>query len=263
METFSTSTGPVAYDSRGTGRPIVMLASGGHDHHDYDELRALLPDRFATFAVDWPGHGESPAGSAPATELQLTRVVEELLNSLTPAGAVLVGNSIGGNVAARLAIQRPELVKGLVIIDGGGFEGAQLSGRLFIGLMSGPGFIRRIYPLFSRAYMRARTAAGHRARASAIATTCANPGLHAVTAMWHSFALPNHDLRADAGRITAPTLFIWGRHDRVLPLRAGKSAQKFIPGSRLVVIDSGHIPYTTDPATVAAELTPFADAAFA
>ncbi len=193
---MSTSTGTVAYDSHGSGDPIVLLPSGGHDHHDYDEVRKLLPDGLRSISIDWPGHGRSPAGTAPSTELRLAQIVEELLGSLTPGGAVLVGNSVGGNVAARLAIRRPELVKGLMIIDGGGFEGSKLSGRVFCVLMSRPGFVRRIYPLFSRAYMRPRTAADRRARASAIATTRTARGLKAVTEIWHSFSLPEHDLRA-------------------------------------------------------------------
>jgi pimeloyl-ACP methyl ester carboxylesterase len=259
---MSTSAGSIAYDSRGSGDPIVLLPSGGHDHHDYDEIRELLPGRFRSISIDWPGHGPSPAGTAPTTELRLTQIVEELLDSLTPAGAVLAGNSVGGNVAARLAIRRPDLVKGLMIIDGGGFEGSSLSGRVFCALMSRRGFARRIYPLFSRAYMRPRTAADRRARAGAIATARTTPGLAAVTQIWHSFSFPEHDLRAQAGRITAPAVVIWGRHDPVLPLRAGETAQELIPGSRLVVIESGHLPHTTNPAAVAAELTPLANSAF-
>jgi pimeloyl-ACP methyl ester carboxylesterase len=263
MHTFSTSTGPVAYDSRGTGHPIVLLPSGGHDRHDYDELRGLLPDRFTSIAVDWPGHGQSPAATAPVTELALARAVEELLESLAPAGAVVVGNSVGGNVAARLAIRRPELVKGLVIIDGGGFEGPQPLGRLFVALMSRPGFVRRIYPSFSWVYMRSRTDADRRARDSAIAVTRTDSGAQALSEIWHSFASPEHDLRSDAGRIAVPTLLIWGRRDPVISRRAGKTAQRLIPGSKLVVIDSGHQPHTTDPAAVAAALIPLADSAFA
>jgi pimeloyl-ACP methyl ester carboxylesterase len=259
---MSTSAGSVAYDSRGSGDPIVLLPSGGHDYHDYDEIRELIPGRFRSIGIDWPGHGRSPAGTAPPTELRLAQIVEEVLDSLTPGGAVLVGNSVGGNVAARLAIRRPDLVKGLVIIDGGGFEGSILSGRVFCALMSRPGFARRIYPLFSRAYMRPRTAADRRAQASAIATTRTTPGLTAVTEIWHSFSFPEHDLRAQARRITAPTVLIWGRHDPVLSLRAGETAQELIPGSRLVVIESGHLPHTTNPAAVAAELIPLADSAF-
>ncbi|GIH19216.1 alpha/beta fold hydrolase [Rugosimonospora africana] len=262
MTTVSTSGGTVAYDCLGSGDPIVLLPSGGHDQHDYDEIRRLLPDGYRSIGVDWPGHGRSPAGTAASTELRLAQIVEELLESLTPDGAVLAGNSVGGNVAARLAIRRPDLVKGLMIIDGGGFEGSRLPGRVFCALMSHPWFVRRIYPLFSRAYTRPRTAADHRARADAIAITRTTPGLAAVTDIWRSFNLPEHDLRAQAGKITAPTVLIWGRHDPVLPLGAAETARDLIPGSRLVVIDSGHLPHTTSPAAVAAELTSLANSAF-
>ena len=74
----------------------------------------------------------------------LARIVEELLESLAPGGAVLAGDSVGGNVAARLAIRRPDLVKGLMITDGGGFESSRASGRVFCALMSRPWFVRLI-----------------------------------------------------------------------------------------------------------------------
>ena len=262
MTILSTTAGTVAYDSRGSGAPVVLLPSGGHDRHDYDEIRELLPDELRTIAVDWPGHDQSPAGTASCTERQLTRIVEELLGSLTPGGAVLAGNSVGGNVATRLAISRPDLVKGLMIIDGGGFEGPGLPGRVFCALMSRRWFAHLIYPLFSRAYMRPRTAADQRARAAAIAITRQAQGVRAVTEIWHSFSLPEHDLRDQAGKITAPTVLVWGRHAPVLPLRAAETARELIPGSRLVVIDSGHLPHTTSPAAVAAELTSLANTAF-
>jgi pimeloyl-ACP methyl ester carboxylesterase len=262
MTTLSTTAGAVAYDSRGSGDPIVLLPSGGHQHDDYDEIRRLLPGGFRSIGVDWPGHGVSPAGTAPSTELRLTQIVEDLLDSLTPAGAVLVGNSVGGNVAARLAIRRPDLVRGLMIIDGGGFEESRLPARVFCALMSRPWFVRGIYPLFSRAYTRPRTAADRRARASAIAITRTAPGVTAVTEIWRSFNRPEHDLRTQAGKITAPTVLIWGRYDPVLPLRVAETARDLIPGSSLVVIDSGHLPHTTSPAAVAAELASLANSAF-
>jgi pimeloyl-ACP methyl ester carboxylesterase len=262
MTTLSTSAGTVAYDSRGNGDPIVLLPGGGHDQHDYDEVRNLLPDGLRSIGVDWPGHGRSPAGSAASTELRLAQITEELLESLAPGGAVLAGNSVGGNVAARLAIRRPDLVKGLMIIDGGGFEGPLGSGRVFCALMSRPWFVRRIYPLFSRVYTRPRTAADNRARASAIAITRTDPGVTAITQIWRSFTLPDHDLRAQARKITVPTVLVWGRHDPVLPLRVAKTARDLIPGARLVVIDSGHLPHTTSPAAVAGELATLANSAF-
>jgi len=262
MTTLSTSAGTVAYDSRGSGEPVVLLPSGGHDRHDYDEVRELLPDGLRSIGVDWPGHGQSPADPAAPTELQLAQIVEELLESLAPGGAVLAGNSVGGNVAVRLAIRRPDLVKGLMIIDGGGFESLSTFGRVFCALMSHPWFIRCIYPLFSHQYVRPRTAADRRARASAIAITRTAAGVTAVAGIWRSFNRPEHDLRSQAGKITACTLLVWGRHDPNLPLRVAETARDLIPGSRLVVIDSGHLPHTTSPAIVASQLIALANTVF-
>jgi pimeloyl-ACP methyl ester carboxylesterase len=110
--------------------------------------------------------------------------------------------------------------------------------------------------------MRPRTAADRRARASAIAITRTAAGVTAVAGIWRSFSRPDHDLRSQAGKITAPTVLVWGRHDPNLPLRVAETARDLIPGSRLVVIDSGHLPHTTSPAAVAAELASLASTAF-
>jgi pimeloyl-ACP methyl ester carboxylesterase len=262
MTQLQTPTGPVVYDERGEGHPLVLFPSGAHDRHDYDDLRALLPARFRSISMDWPGHGESPAPETPASVTQFADVAEQLVGELAPAGAVLVGNSVGGFAATRLAIRRPELVKGLVIVDGGGFAGRPPQVRAFCALMGQPWFLRRIYPSFSTYYMRPRTDSDRRARDTGIATTRRDPGLKAVSELWRSFDTPAHDLRAQAPSITAPTLLIWGRRDPVIPLRIGKRIAKTIPGSRLVVLDSGHVPHTSDPRGFAAELIPFADAAF-
>jgi pimeloyl-ACP methyl ester carboxylesterase len=52
-------------------------------------------------------------------------------------------------------------------------------------------------------------------------------------------------------------LLIWGRRDPVIPRRFGRRAQRLIPGSRLVELDTGHVPHTSDPEGVAAELVAF------
>jgi pimeloyl-ACP methyl ester carboxylesterase len=264
MQTLETSSGPIAYDARGDddGQPIVLLPSGAHDHRDYDELRLRLPARFRSVSVDWPGHGSSPLGSGAATAMRFADVAEQLVATIAPRGAIVVGNSVGGFAAARLAIRRPELVTGLVLIDSGGFLGRSPQLRSFCALMAEPWFLRRIYPRFSARYMRARTDADRRARDAGVATTRSDPGLRAVSELWRSFASPEHDLRRDAVTIAAPTLVIWGRHDPVIPLKTGRWLERSIPDAQLLIVDSGHVPHTTDPAGVAAALVPFADRAF-
>jgi pimeloyl-ACP methyl ester carboxylesterase len=263
---LETSLGTAAYDVRGgadagSDRTVVMLPAGAHSRRDFDELRALLPARLRTIAIDWPGHGDSPGLEGEASAMRFADLAEQVVAELAPRGAIVLGNSVGGFAAARLAIRRPELVRGLIVVDGGGFDGSPPQTRLFCALMARPWFLRRIYPAFSKLYMRPRTDADRRARATAIATTREDPGLAAVCGLWRSFSTPPHDLRADAAAIAAPTLLVWGRRDQVIPLRVGRRAAELVPGARLAVLDSGHVPHTSDPEGFAAELVPFADAA--
>jgi pimeloyl-ACP methyl ester carboxylesterase len=260
MPMIATTAGSVAYDERGSGHTIVLLPSGGHRRRDYDELRALLAPDLRTIAIDWPAHGESPAGEGQMSAMRLADVAEQVISDLAPEGAIVLGNSVGGFAAARLAVRRPELVAGLIIVDGGGFSGCPAHERAFCALMSRPRLLRAIYPLFARAYMRARTDADRRALSDAIETTRRDPGLGAVAEIWGSFPSPEHDLRADAGLIAAPTLVLWGRRDLVIPARIGRRIAGMITGARFVQLDTGHVPYTSDPQGVAAELLAFARA---
>ncbi len=262
VPTLETNAGTVAYDERGEGPPLILLSSGAHDRHDFDELRELLPG-LRTIALDWPGHGASPAPPERTSAMAFAAVAEELVAQLAPQGAVVLGNSVGGFAAGRLAIRRPELVAGLVLVDSGGFAPRTPVVHAFCALMSRPWFLRRIYPTFARRYMRPRTAADRRVLTAAVATTRADPGLRAVCGLWGSFASPEHDLRRQAGSIAAPTLVVWGRHDPVIPLRVGKRLAASIPGAELVTLDTGHVPSTGDPAGMAAALAPFAERAFA
>lgn len=262
MALLETAGGPIAYDERGEGDPVVLLSSGAHDRHDWDGLRALLPPRFRSIAPDWPGHGESPLGNGPATAMCFADVTEELVERLAPEGAVLVGNSVGGFAAARLAIRRPELVRGLILVDSGGFLGRPPQVRAFCALMAKPRFLRAIYPWFANRYMRPQSDEDRRVRDLSIATTREDPGLRAVSELWGSFASAEHDLRAEAPSISAPTLILWGKRDPVIPLKVGRRLAETIPGAELSVFDTGHAPAVSDPRGFAARFVPFAEAAF-
>lgn len=262
MALLETRSGPIAYDERGEGQPIVMLSSGSHDRHDFDDLRDLLPSRFRSIAPDWPAHGESPPGQGPASAMRFADVAEELVEQLAPSGALVVGNSVGGFAAARLAIRRPELVRGLVLIDSGGFLGRPPQVRAFCALMGWPRFLRAIYPWFANRYMRPCCDADARVRDVGIATTRGDPGLRAVSELWRSFASPEHDLRAEAPSISAPTLVVWGKRDPVIPLKVGRRVASAIPGAELALFDTGHAPQVSDAEGFSARLVPFADAVF-
>ena len=183
--------------------------------------------------------------------------VEDVVDALDLAPVAVVGNSVGGFAAARLAIRQPQVVSALVLVDSGGFDGPTLRSRAFCAAMSRPWFLRAIYPWFAARYLHARDGAAVRIRDAAVAAARRPGTTEILNGLWRSFSGPEHDLRADAGGISAPTLLVWGVHDPVVPPRLGRRAAAIIPGARLIVLDAGHVPFADRPEAFLAAVLPF------
>jgi len=259
MPTVPTRAGRLAFDELGAGPGLLLLPAGAHDRHDWDGVRPALAERFRTIALDWPGHGDSPMPPAPwrASAATFADAVEDVVDALDLAPVALVGNSVGGFAAARLAIRRPQAVSALVLVDSGGFAGPTLRSRAFCAAMGRPWFLRAIYPWFAARYLHARDGAALRIRDAAV-DAARRPGTTEIlNGLWRSFSGPEHDLRAGAGGISAPTLLVWGVHDPVVPPRLGRRAAATIPGARLIVLDAGHVPFADRPEAFLAAVLPF------
>ncbi len=123
MTSIRTRAGRAAYRELGSGPTVLLLHATLHDGHDFDPIIDTLARRYRTVAVDWPGHGDSdPVDAAlqPGAPL-FADVLEDVVDGLGVSRAVLIGNSVGGFAAARLAINRPALVAGLILVNSGGF----------------------------------------------------------------------------------------------------------------------------------------------
>lgn len=259
MATVQTRAGGVAYIESGSGPTVLLLHASLHDCHDFDPIVGTLARRYHTIAVDWPGHGDSdPVDAAiePSAPL-FADVLEDVVDGLSLSRAVLIGNSVGGFAAARLAINRPESVAGLVLVNSGGFVPSNFITRSMCALLGRPAVFRRIAAPFVRGYMQARTDNDREIAARAIAAAKTAEGLRVATGLWRSFATPGHDLRDRAGALSAPTLLVWGKKDIVLPLHAGRATHASIPGSRLETLDTGHVAFSSDPGGFLAVAEPF------
>jgi pimeloyl-ACP methyl ester carboxylesterase len=259
MPTIQTRAGRVAYNEAGGGPTVLLLHATLHDRHDFDPIVEALARRYRTIAVDWPGHGDSDPVDAtvePGAPL-FADVLEDVVDGLGLSRAVLIGNSVGGFAAARLAISRPECVAGLVLVNSGGFVPLNAQARTFCQVLGTPAVFRRAAPLFIRGYMKARTDSDRQIieRASAVAKTA--EGVRIGTGLWRSFATPAHDLRSRAAELSVPTLIVWGKKDIAIPLRAGQATHNVIRGSRLEILDTGHVVFSSDPDRFLAFAEPF------
>jgi pimeloyl-ACP methyl ester carboxylesterase len=258
MTYVQTRAGRVAYRELGSGPTVLLLHANLHDRHDFDPIVEALARRYRTIAVDWPGHGESDAvtGTEPSAPL-FADVLEDVVDGLGLSRVALVGNSVGGFAAARLAITRPESVAGLVLVNTGGFVPLNPLSRTFCRVMGTPAVFRATAPLFVRGYMKARTDSDRQIVERAIARARTADGVRTGTALWRSFATPEHDLRGRAAGLSAPTLIVWGKCDIAIPLSAGRVAHDAIRDSRLELLDTGHVAFSSDPAGFLAVAEPF------
>src|SRR4029450_9855260 len=98
MPMIRTSQGPIAYERRGDGPPVVLLHGNAHDRHDFDAVLPALAREFTVFG------GESPARAAPhlSSACGLADLLPEVVERLGVAPAIFIGNSVGGFSAARL-----------------------------------------------------------------------------------------------------------------------------------------------------------------
>ncbi len=259
MTFVETRAGRVAYSELGSGPPVVLLHANLHDHHDFDPIVATLARQYRTIAVDWPGHGQSDAVDAaiePSAEL-FADVLEDVVDALEIPRAVFIGNSVGGFAAARLAIQHPERVAGLILVNAGGFVSLNPFSRLFCRVIGTPRLFRWSAPLFVRGYMKSTTDSDREVTARAIAKAKTADGMRTGSALWRSFARPGHDLRGRAAEVTAPTLIVWGKKDIAIPFSAGCASHTAIGGSQFEVLDTGHVVFSSDPDGFLALAEPF------
>ena len=238
-----------------TGPPVVLIHGLGASAEIWSANLSALSERHRVYAPDLPGFGrtEKP-GWMDYSPTAYSRFLLDFLAAIGIGRASLVGHSLGGGVALRAVLDDPGCAERLVLVSSAGL-GRDVSlplrvaslpwfDRVFFkpslevfihflhrlvydpGTVT-PGFARLYYDLFFQpGSIRAFTGI-----LRAIATLRgARPGVLGA-------------IREGLVTIAVPTLILWGRQDRILPVRQGIDAAGRIPGARLHIFERcGHMP---------------------
>lgn len=181
----------------------------------------------------------------------VTQITEAYLDEHVGGPAVLVGNSFGGHVALRIARDRPDLVRGLVLAGSSGLiERTMVKGA---PVRPSREWLReKIGELF---HDKAKVAESDIERAHAALNS--RGGARAMVRLSKT-ARRNH-MGDDLAQIRCPTLLIWGREDIVTPPSAAQGFLDLLPDARIAWIDAcGHAPMIEAPATFARAMREFA-----
>jgi len=261
MPTTQTTLGTVSYTDEGSGPPVLLLHAALHDHTDFDTVRAELTHRRRVLTLDWPGHGASPVPPVPLRAVQFGDLLVEFADLLDLRNLVVVGNSVGGYAACRLALERQQRVSGVVLVNTGGFTPHSMLTRVMCALMGRPAVVRAVFPPFVRAYMQPRTSTDRAIVRRVVGRAKTADGAKTAAALWKSFTEPGHDLRMRASQIGAPVLITWGAKDPTAPLRWGRALTESIPGSTLEAFGTGHVVFSSEPVAWLDTVLPFVDTA--
>lgn len=246
--------------------PIVLV----HGIADSALTWAFVMRRLArvgpVYALDLPGFGQSgtPPGRRFATIDEQTDVLAAFVREVVGRPAIVVGNSMGGWNAANLALERPELAAGIVLLDpGGALLDGQASWDPFVATVAVEDLrtVRRIYrqmfadviPLLYAAQL-------------SFQELFARPSVRDFIA--HSVSAAERDDLDAAGflspaelrRIAVPTALVWGAQDTFLPAGSFEFFRDNLPGARVFLLDGcGHLPQREAPRAVARIVAEFAE----
>lgn len=250
---------------RGDPLPIVLIHGTSASLHTWEGWAQALQGRRRVISFDLPGFGlTGPRADGDYRGDADARFVLALLDKLGVARCVIGGNSLGGEVAWRVATLAPERVDRLVLVDAAGlpFElGAvplawriahvPLLNRLMEWVLPRPLVVQGLVQVYGDP---TRITDELVDRYFEITLREGNRGALGER-------LRQRDWGGDAERVDSvrqPTLILWGAEDRLIPPAVGRDFQRRIAGSELVIFDGlGHVPHEEDPARTLVPLKAF------
>ena len=251
-----------AYVKTGTGPAILLLHGMACDHTTWTPIIRKLARNHTVIAPDLLGHGRSDKPRADYSVGGYANGMRDLLTVLGIDRVTVVGHSLGGGVAMQFAYQFPERTERLMLVASGGL-GPEVSPG--IRAISTPGF-HQVMGVLTLPGVRHLGMAGLRAASrSGLKVT---HDLDEVADIFDTFkdSQARHAIRhvvravvdwrgqivtmADRAYLTEemPMWVVWGRDDRVIPVRHANNAAAVAPNARVEVIpDAGHFPHKDHP----------------
>jgi pimeloyl-ACP methyl ester carboxylesterase len=228
----------------GEGPPLLLVHGFGGAAWNFSELAPLLHGR-RLIIPDLPGHGASSPLPAP-TLTGFADVLEGILDGPVD----VLGHSLGGVVALRLAERHPSLVRRLVLAAAAGISSSTRLAEITITLTGivQPGRIagRRVGRVARSRRLRNVLFGGFEVANPDLLTERAvhgflrGPTMH-TDALGAGLALVADDPRQDLDRVRCPVLILWGARDRQVPLDDGFEYARRLGAPLRVIADCGHL----------------------
>ena len=247
--------------------PLVFVHGISGNWQNWLENIPRVAQERRVIALDLPGFGESSDFEGEITMSRHGAVVNGLCEQLELDRVVVVGNSMGGFIAAETAIQFPERVERLVLCSAAGITTSELRREPVIAwgravAMGGTRSAAEVRMAILRPRLRhvifaLITRHPSRIRPDILFEISRGAGREAFMPTLH--AILDYDFRDRLPDIRCPTLIVWGAKDAIVPRRDAYEYERLIPGTQPVEMleDTGHVPMIERPRTFNAKLLEF------
>jgi pimeloyl-ACP methyl ester carboxylesterase len=246
-------TVPVATSDTGSGHPFLLLhgGAGPPSVRTFAELLATTAN-VRVISPTHPGFGGTPRPERLDSIARLAHVYIALLERLDLHEVTVVGNSIGGWIAAEMALLDSSRISDVVIVDGLGIEVPGQPVADFFSLT-----LEQVgqFSYHDPGRFRIDPATMPEAQRAAI------PGNRASLATYAGSSMNDPSLRGRLKGIAVPTLVVWGDSDRIASPDYGRAFAAAIPGAEFVLLQAtGHLPQIETPDQLLTEIRRFVDA---
>ena len=247
----------VSYYEGGQGDPVVLLHGMADEKNTFVVAAGALTGKHRVILPDLQGHGENARDPSRDYSIRshadfLDKFVEKLgLDSFS-----LGGNSMGGHVSEAYTLEHPEKVKKLILVNApgldldehvvyGGFGEKMQTREDFNAVMDRVVYTRPFMPGPVVDHMIKET----------------NKNFDFINGLAVAVkAGEDFDLKDRISEIKAPTLIIWGKHDKVVPFNVAEAYDEMIADSKMVVLENAsHSPQIDQPAEVGNAMAAFLD----
>jgi pimeloyl-ACP methyl ester carboxylesterase len=232
---------------------LVFIHGTGDDHRTWQGQREFFAGSHSVLDVDLPGRGHRVEEQPLDSHDDNARDVLGRMDAVGMLQAILIGHSAGGAVAMLIALQRPDLVLGLVLVS----TGARLEvspGVLDAARRRADGHPDApLRPIPLETVVASSTPPPRMSRLAELTMTAPPRAVYADLLANHRF-----DVVSRVPAITAPTLVISCSDDRLVPRPLAESLAASIPGAQLVILpECGHYPHVEQAAAFNLTLVKF------
>ena len=257
----------VHYRDEGQGFPIVLIHGTGSSLHTWNDWTTALKKEYRVIRMDLPAFGiTGPNKSADYSIKSYTHFLHQFLRKINVAKFHLAGNSLGGNIAWNYAAEYPEEIEKLILVDASGLPTNKPQPAIF--KMAKTPVLNSLFLYVTPKFFIKKNMEEVYVDDSKLTDD--------LITRYHKMALRKGNRQAFIDRakidfklgvkanleklksVKTPTLLIWGAQDSWIPLDNGKRMDRFLPNSKLVILEnSGHVPMEENPAESLVFLTAF------